>query len=376
MKVLIAQPYLNLRGGAERVILEIAKHYDAKVLTMEYIKNSTFPEFQDVDIEIIGKDVPLAQMLPYRAHQGLTYGYNFYNYKETEDYDIINSHISPSEWIRHKNKRVLWYCHTPPREVYDLYTERMKNRSTSEKLIYASFTKAYKIISRGVVTDLEYIATNSKNTRDRIKKYFNRDAAIVSPGIDAGEFRNSGDGKYFLYPSRIVANKRQDYVINAFNRFVRISGNENYKLVLAGSLSNNDEHHEYYKKLIKMKTRNILFKLNVGDKELKNLYSNATAVLFAAINEDFGIVPLEAMASSKPIISVNEGGPRETIVNGITGYTVDSYEEMADRMKFIVEHPSIAEEMGRQGRKRIENNFSWKVFFKKFDALARKVADM
>jgi glycosyltransferase involved in cell wall biosynthesis len=376
MKVLIAQPYLNLRGGAERVILEIAKHYDAKVLTMEYIKNSTFPEFQDVDIEIIGKDVPLAQMLPYRAHQGLTYGYNFYNYKETEDYDIINSHISPSEWIRHKNKRVLWYCHTPPREVYDLYTERMKNRSTSEKLIYASFTKAYKIISRGVVTDLEYIATNSKNTRDRIKKYFNRDAAIVSPGIDAGEFRNSEDGKYFLYPSRIVANKRQDYVINAFNRFVRISGNENYKLVLAGSLSNNDEHHEYYKKLIKMKTRNILFKLNVGDKELKNLYSNATAVLFAAINEDFGIVPLEAMASSKPIISVNEGGPRETIVNGITGYTVDSYEEMADRMKFIVEHPSIAEEMGRQGRKRIENNFSWKVFFKKFDALARKVADM
>ncbi len=358
MKVLIAQPYLNLRGGAERVILEIAKHYE------------------DVDIEIIGKDVPLAQMLPYRAHQGLTYGYNFYNYKETEDYDIINSHISPSEWIRHKNKRVLWYCHTPPREVYDLYTERMKNRSTSEKLIYASFTKAYKIISRGVVTDLEYIATNSKNTRDRIKKYFNRDAAIVSPGIDAGEFRNSGDGKYFLYPSRIVANKRQDYVINAFNRFVRISGNENYKLVLAGSLSNNDEHHEYYKKLIKMKTRNILFKLNVGDKELKNLYSNATAVLFAAINEDFGIVPLEAMASSKPIISVNEGGPRETIVNGITGYTVDSYEEMADRMKFIVEHPSIAEEMGRQGRKRIENNFSWKVFFKKFDALARKVADM
>ena len=118
MKLLIIQPYLNLKGVVERVILEIAKHYGATIYTTEYDKAATFEGFKDVDIRIVGKDVPLADRLPYRASQGLRYGYNFYHMKITEDYDVANPHISPSEWIRHKNERVLWYCHTPPREVY------------------------------------------------------------------------------------------------------------------------------------------------------------------------------------------------------------------------------------------------------------------
>lgn len=366
MKLILIQPYVSLRGGFERVMLKIAQHYGAPIYTLEYKPNSTFPEFGETEVKVIGKDLPLADALPYRAAQGLKYGYNFYNLKIKEDYDVLNPHISPSEWIRHKNPGVLWYCHTPPREVYDLYEARMKYRSYKEKFLYSAMTKTYKLISGRVIKRIEGIATNSTNTKNRIKKYFGAGSTVINPGIEYGNFSNKGDGKYFLYPSRITNTKRQDYVINAFKKFEK--GEKKHKLIIAGTLSPDPEHQAYYEKLVKMASgSNIEIIKNITDKKLSSLYANSTAVLFAAINEDYGFVPLEAMASSKPVISVNEGGPTETILEGKTGFLVNSPEEMAERMAYLAEHPSDAEAIGKKGRRRVEENYSWKSFFKKFD---------
>lgn len=373
MKVIITQPYLNLKGGAEEVVLRIAQKYDAKILTIEYDKEKTFEEFKDLDIQVINKKIPFADSLPYRASQGIRAGYSFYSHRITEDYDIINAHTSPSEWIRHSNPRVLWYCHTPIREVYDLYKLRMMNRSAKDKLLYFSFASAYKMISKPIINNIEEIATNSLNTNGRINKYFSRKSTIINPGINAKRFTNKGDGKYFLYHSRFYTNKRQDYALSAFMRLQSDPKYRDYKLVLSGSLSNDKEHIDYVKKLKRMKARNVTFKFNITEKEKLKLYSRATAMLFSAVNEDFGIVPLEAMASYKPVIAVNEGGPRETVVDNKTGFLVDSPDEMADRMKFVIEHKGLAEKMGRAGRKHVEENFSWETFFRKFDKLARKV---
>jgi len=374
MKLLIIQPYLNIKGGVERVILEIAKHYDATIYTMEYDKAATFDGFKDTDIKIVGKDVPLADRLPYRASQGLRYGYNFYHMKITEDYDIANPHISPSEWIRHKNERVLWYCHTPPREVYDLYAVRMMQRSYKEKMLYAAMTGAYKVIAKNIVKNIEEVAANSQVTRQRIKKYYSKESTVINPGVDYEKFKDEGDGKYFLYPSRFVVNKRQEYVINAFKKYVKESKSK-HSLVLAGTLSKDPEHMKYMQRLKGLAgSSNIKFIPNPGDKRMTELYSKSTAVLFAAINEDFGIVPLEGMASSKPVISVNEGGPTETIINGKTGFLVTSYSEMAMRIKQVADDPSLAKKMGKAGRARVIKHYSWQSFFSSFDKLARTVA--
>ncbi len=372
MKLILLQPYLNLRGGVERVILKVAQHYGASIYTLEYERDKVFPEYEDIDVKVIGKDVPLSDRLPYRASQGFRYGYNFYNIKIKEDYDVLNPHISPSEWIRHKNERVLWYCHTPPREVYDLYETRMQNRSTKEKLIYAALVGTYKMIAKGITKNIEQIATNSNTTRGRITKYYGREATVINPGIDAKEFSNEGDDRYFLYPSRIVVNKRQDYVIIAFRQFSKLAKNRKYRLIIAGTLSKDPEHQKYMDKLKEMsKGLNVSFKTNVTDRELKKLYSSATAVLFAAINEDYGFIPLEAMSSSKPIISVAEGGPKETVLNGKTGFLVNSPAEMAASMSRIAEDADAAERMGREGRKLVERRYTWEQFFDKFDTALR-----
>ncbi len=374
MKLIIVQPYMNQRGGAERVILKIAQHYDARLYFLEYNKEATFPEFQDLDVNIIGRKVPLSSMLPYRASQGLRYGYNFYNLKLKDDYDVINAHVSPSEWIRHKNKRVLWYCHTPPREVYDLYAERMKGRSASEKIIYGSMAKVYKLVSGKIVKNLEAVASNSGNTHDRLLKYMNLESTVINPGLDVDKYYDEGDEKYFFCSSRFLPNKRQDYLITAFKQFVKKAGNEKYKLILAGSLTKDKEHHKYFEKLKGMANGNVVLKPNIPDKELFSLYARCTCVLFAAINEDFGFIPVEAMSSSKPIISVNEGGPKETIKDGKTGYLVESPADMAEKMQYLTEHPDVAEALGREGRRVAEKEHTWEAFFKRFDLVLDKVS--
>ncbi len=375
MKLILLQPYLNLRGGVERVILKVAQHYGASIYTLEYDKDATFSEFSDIDVRLIGKDIPLSDKLPYRASQGFRYGYNFYNMKIKEDYDVLNPHISPSEWIRNKNERVLWYCHTPPREVYDLYETRMQNRSYKDKLIYAALVGTYKVIAKGITKKIEEVATNSRTTNERIKKYYGRDATVINPGIDYESFHNAGDSKYFLYPSRIVVNKRQEYVINAFSQFVKRTKDMKHKLVIAGTLSKDPEHQKYFEKLKTMsKGLNVVFKTNINDKQLRNLYSSSTAVLFSAINEDYGFIPIESMASSKPIISVNEGGPRETIINNKTGFLTNSPSEMAEKMAILAGDKRLAESMGKEGRKLVEKNYSWGAFFERLDPVLKKAA--
>jgi glycosyltransferase involved in cell wall biosynthesis len=374
MKIIIAQHNLNERGGAEKVILKIAQKYDAKVYTLGYNKDETFEEFKNVDINVFKARGKLSNMLPPRVANAVYYGYNFYNLKIEDDYDIINPHMSPSEWIRNKNPRVLWYCHTPPREIYDTTMANVRKKSLKEKILYHSLARVYTKVEKDIVKKIEAIATNSENTRGRIRKALGQNASVINPGVDYKEFSNKGDERYFLYPSRISEQKRQLYAIEAFQKFAK--KHKNYKLVIAGGLSKRyQDFEEYYEKLRAMKVKNVIFKTNPSDKELKNLYARCTAVLFTAINEDFGIIPLEGMASYKPIISVNEGGPKETIIDGKTGFLVNSQEQMADKMTLLSENPAIVEQMGKAGRRRVEQNYSWDNFFKEFGKLAKTVSD-
>jgi glycosyltransferase involved in cell wall biosynthesis len=375
MKLLVMQHNLNERGGAERVILKIAQHYDAKIYTLGYDPKATFEEFKSMDVELFAKRGPFNRMMPQVIANGVHYGSNFLKLKVEEDYDVINAHMSPSEWSRNRNERVLWYVHTPPREIFDPAIGAVRKRPAHERLAYDALSLFYRRIERGIVGKIEGIAANSATTNGRIGRYLHRSATVISPGVDCKGFRNDGYGKYFIYHSRIDRMKRQEYAIDAFERFLRLSKDKSYRLILSGVVSERyRSSKEYFETLRGMHARNVEFRPNPSEAQVKDLYANSTAMLFTAINEDFGIAPLEAMASSKAVIAVNEGGPRETVLQGKTGFLVNSPEEMARKMLFLAEHGSAAEEMGRRARLRAEKVYSWDNFFMKFDALARKVA--
>ena len=375
MRLALVHPFLYVRGGAEKVVLKIAQKFNAKIYCMLYDKEKAFPEFKDLEIEVMPSRLfgMLPKFLPIRVRHAIAAGEVFY-WKKLQDYEVINAHGTPSEWIRNKNERVLWYCHGPNREAFDLYNFRMGKRKLHGKAVYWSCIQAYKYFETRTIPKLEYVFANSKNTQNRLTRYLNLKSEILHPGVDYKDFECTGYEKYFFYPSRITPEKRFEYAIDAFKKFKAKNRMKGWKLIIAGALmQERAEHVSYFEWIRQRLGEDGEVYVNLQFPELKRLYSNAYTVLYSPIDEDFGIVPLEAMSSRKPCIAINEGGPKEVILEGKTGFLVNSIDEMAERMSFLAERPEEVERMGKKGRGHVEKHFSWDKFLKRFSEVCTQV---
>ncbi|MCX6776239.1 MAG: glycosyltransferase family 4 protein [Candidatus Micrarchaeota archaeon] len=372
MKLAIVHPFLRLRGGAERVVLKIAQHFDAKVYCSTYEPENTFPEFREVDIEVMRSRLwPIASLLPQRVGSAAVAGKQFY-YSKLDDYDVINAQGTPSEWIRNRNSPVVWYCFSPNREAFDLYDWRMSRRNPIQKALYWSFIQPYRRIEFSVVPKIEHIFAISGNVQKRIRRYLQRESEILMPGVDYADFHAGDYEKYFFYPSRIAPEKNFEMAIEAFKKFR--NKRKGWKLIIAGSLDRGrEEHVAYYNRIRSMLGDDGRIMLDVPTKKIIELYSNCLCVLYTPVNEDYGLIPLEAFASSKPCIAINEGGPRELVRDGV-GYLVNNIDEMVERMNYLSEHKEDAEGMGKAARKYVEREFSWKKFLDRFGKVCLKLS--
>jgi glycosyltransferase involved in cell wall biosynthesis len=372
MKLAIAHPFLKLRGGAERVVLKIAQHFDAKVYCSIYEPQNTFPEFRDVDVEVIGSGLrTTASLLPARVGNAAVAGEQFY-FKKLDNYDVVNAQGTPSEWIRNRNSPVVWYCFSPNREAFDLYEWRMQRRNPLEKALYWSFLQPYRKIEISVVPKIEHIFAISSNVQERIRKYLGRESEILMPGVEYERFHAGEFERYFFYPSRIAPEKNFEMAIEAFKRFR--SKHKDWKFVIAGSLDRNrQEHVAYYNKIKEMLGKDGKIMLNLSTEKMVNLYSNCFCVLYTPVNEDYGLIPLEAFASSKPCIAINQGGPKELVKEGV-GYLVNDVGGMVSKMEHLSGRAAEAEKMGKTARKYVEKQFSWKQFLKRFGEVCLKLS--
>jgi glycosyltransferase involved in cell wall biosynthesis len=225
---------------------------------------------------------------------------------------------------------------------------------------------SYRLVEAQVVPKIEKICTNSEFSRQNIRKHLGRgDAEVVYPAVDLQDFECSDYQKFFFYPSRIVPEKRLEYAIEAFRIFSKRE-KSGWRLVIGGHLAPTKRNLQYLEE-VKSQVAGLAvsFRLNLGGQGLAQLYSDCGATLFCAEREDFGLVPLESMASGKPCISVNEGGPRESIIDGKTGFLINSQQEMAERMLQLAGDRSLAEKMGKAGRKRVGQSYTWEIFLDK-----------
>jgi glycosyltransferase involved in cell wall biosynthesis len=377
-------PHLNSYGGAERVILEIAKKFNPKIYATEYEKDKTFPDFGEFDIKVIRPSIlsrPTRVFLrmerDIRVRTIVHSGFALLNHKIRENYDVLNAHLTPGNWIRNRNERVCWFCHgpTPSFDTSRLMLNMTsKDASVVERMVRKTGYPVYRAIELPIVKKIEKICTCSNNTKQKIAKYLGRDdAQIIHPGLNPEDFSCTEYGKFFLYVSRIVPEKRIEFAINAFKKFNKGRG---WKLVIAGFLSRNPRNVEYLATLRSIADANIAFETALDEKRLKFLLSGCYAMLFSPMDEDWGIVVIEAMASLKPVISANVGGPRESIVNGKTGFLVNSPDEMAQKMHYLADHPDECERMGRAGRRRVEQNYTWKIFLDRMEKAYKETAKM
>jgi len=329
VRVAIYHPWIHLQGGGERTLLELVKRgkYNYTIFTNYYKPELTFPEFKKLKIVNLTPNSSLKGVL----RRGIAFAFKYILLSKIplDDFDrFLVSTSGIGELIVYRNHEIptYCYCHTPLRAAHDweyVKTYMLSGKGFIYKTIFKLYSKGYILLEKKAWSYFEKVFANSENTRKRLIGLVPMEKVkIIHPGVDTKKFKYKSNEPFFFMPGRINKYKRQLLGIKAFKLFKeKIKG---FKLVIAGHVAPKDK--EYYKLVKKYaeKVGDVEIKPNVSDRELVDLYARCYAVLFTAVNEDWGLVPLEANASGKLCISVAEGGPLESIKDGYNGFLVEA----------------------------------------------------
>jgi glycosyltransferase involved in cell wall biosynthesis len=366
MDIAVFHPWLKEKGGAEKVVLEYAKRSENNVtiLTPFYDPESTFEEFENLDVEEVGWQGEaggfISRLLKFSLGGAVTK-------LDLKDYDAVlfsTSGVSTPFTVRNHDKLTLGYCHTPLRAALPEFKDSYK-QDVSPKLrpFFGIATWFFGKLENFSWRFFDHVFVNSENTRDRVLKRnleSEENLTVLNPGADIEENKSESYKKYFLYPTRFRSYKRHQIAIEAFKQ---ADLGEEFELVLAGSA----QEEEYLEELEEMAGENVRFEKDVPGEKWRELYANCYSVLFCAEKEDWGIIPVEAASYSKPIISVNEGGPKESVIDGETGYLVEpNPEAFAKKMEYLAENPDKIRELGEKAQKH-SKKYSWNRFAEKLD---------
>lgn len=319
MKVAIFHNFMDNIGGAEKVGLILARELKADIYTTnidkEKIKKMGFSDVIQ-RIRSIGK-VPLNA--PFRQQISLL-KFRYLNLKDKYDFYIIDGDWAMSACVN--NKPNLWYVHSPIREIWDLYKYTRENIVPfGLRTIFDFWVYYNRYLNKKYVNHVGKIVCNSENTKQRVKKYLGKNASIIYPPIETSKFYYKKNGDFWLSVNRLITHKRVDIQVKAFSKL------PDEKLIIVGSYEQSRHFKAYAEYIKKIKPRNVKILSWIDDKKLRELYANCKGFITTSQDEDFGMNVVEAMASGKPVIAPNEGGYKETIINGKTGILIDNINE-------------------------------------------------
>ena len=219
-------------------------------------------------------------------------------------YDLIlsSSHIAAKGILSSPDQLHISYVHTPMRYAWDQMNtyidhSNFKKYGLEIPLRYLLFKlREWDYISG---SRPDYLIANSKFTARRIKKYWGLESDIIHPPVDVNRFSfNNSRENYYLSINRLVPNKRIDLIVKAFNKL-------NLPLIIIGD----GPEMNFLKKMAR---KNIQFHGNCSNNKVENFLSKCRGFVYAGI-EDFGIAPVEAMASGAPVIAYGQGGLLDTV---------------------------------------------------------------
>lgn len=309
MRVALVHDWLTGMRGGEKVLLSLCRLYpEAPVFTLLHVKGSVAPEIEARPIR-----TTFVQRLPGVAERYRHYLPLFPAAVASLDLSGFDLIISSSHCVA-KGVRVpggalhLCYCHTPMRYVWDRFNDyfgpdRVSGVAGWTIGVIAEGLRAWDVATAGGV---DLFAANSAYVAERIRRYYGRPAEVIPPPVDT-DFFTPGDGTagdYDLVVSALAPYKRLDLVLDAYRGTGR-----RLKIVGRGPEA---------ARLRRRAPPEVTFLGHVDDATLRDLYRGCRAVLMPGV-EDFGIVPLEAMACGRPALVFAGGGGPESVVPGETG---------------------------------------------------------
>ncbi|NIZ18615.1 glycosyltransferase family 4 protein [Spirochaetales bacterium BR151] len=242
---------------------------------------------------------------------------------DLSNYDlIISSESGPAKGILAPSHIPhVCYCHTPMRYLWDYYHYYLKSSGKLTQLFFRHFAPALRTWDLLSAYRVDHFITNSHNVARRIMRTYQRESTVIYPPVDLpdAEILSTQKGNFYLFLGQVTAYKRADLAIDAFRK----SG---LPLVIAGAGD-----------AIKNLPANIQALGFVSSQKRQELLAQAKALLFPG-EEDFGIVPLEAMAHGTPVIAYAKGGALETVIPEVSGIlfqeqTVDSLQGAIEQLE-------------------------------------------
>lgn len=349
MRVALVHDYLREYGGAERVVEAFHEIWPDAPLYTSFVDwkslGSQAYRFRSWDIRpswVQGQPLVRKFISPLRFLAPKVWGsFDF------SDYDVV---ISSSGWFisrginagagstffdasadkstientritRRRGKPVhICYIHHPPRNLYGYATG-----STYQKYAwvrwYASIVNFYmRHYDFTTAQRVDYFIANSRETQRRVWKFYRRESTVIYPPIEVISAQPVKKRGYYISVGRLAWAKRIDLAIAACNRL---------KLPLKIVGVGREE-----KSLRSLAGDTIEFLGGLSDAELAKAYAGAKALIFCALDEDFGMVPVEAMAHGTPVIGLAQGGVKETVIDGKTG-VLFSQPEVDDLVRAI-----------------------------------------
>jgi glycosyltransferase involved in cell wall biosynthesis len=328
MKVAIIHYWLVGMRGGEKVIEALCEMYpQADIFTHVYVPDAVSNRIRQHRI------IPtFINALPRAARMYKTYLPLMPLALEQLDlrgYDlVISSESGPSKGIIPPADAVhVCYCHTPMRYIWNMYHDYRDSAGLLTRWMMpplAHYLRAWDVSSAARV---DSFVANSTTVAKRIRRFYGAESAVIHPPVDTASFSivpSSELGDYYLMAGELVSYKRPDLAIRAFNEM-------KLKLVVIGGGEMLDEARRLAGPTVTV----------MGPQPfdvLRQHYARCRALIFPG-EEDFGMVPVEAMASGRPVVAYGKGGATETVVDGVSGtfFAEQSVEAIASAVKRLAE---------------------------------------
>jgi glycosyltransferase involved in cell wall biosynthesis len=334
-KVAIVHDFLVAYGGAERVLQSLAALYpEAPIYTLladVKLVEERFPG-REIRTSWLGK---LPRFIQKRYRLFLPFFPAAIESLDLREFDLVIS--SSGAWskgiITRLNTTHIAYLHSPMRYAWDYHEAYLAELGArGRRSIFTRLLLSYlRIWDKQAAERPDILLANSEFTRERIQKYYRREARVVYPGALTISEQSGAPGSLtekrssFLVVSRLTKSKKIDIVIDAFNKLA-------LPLVVVGGGPETE-------RLRKQAGKSIRFAGFVTDAQLVEYYRGARAVLFPS-EEDFGMVAVEALSFGTPVIGLEYGGLREIVTPGVTGefFHVAAPEIIAEAVRRFLEH--------------------------------------
>lgn len=389
-------------GGAEKLVVNSAKclqdaGHTVTIYTAFHDPERSFKATRDgtLNVQVYGNFLPRSFLGKFFVICAIIR--NFWTglrlVLSREKYDVIFvdqiSHNIPLLRFAEGRPKILFYCHFPDQ----LLTERKNFIKKGYRWFIDAAEKYTTSMADGLLC-------NSKFTRGIMKKTFGlskEDVSVLYPSVPIGQTpprppppptmqihtksgRKSLANAILFSLNRWERKKGHHLALKAFKMLVD-KGVRAYLIIAGGydpRLSENVEYYSEVKRLakelgletaeavtvqIENKPHNVRLWRNIPDLAKMDIYEKMRALLYTPENEHFGIVPIEAMLSGRPVIACNSGGPLETVVNGETGFLLDpSPHAWAEKMELLCKNYDQAKRLGAAGYKRVKDEFSEEAF--------------